>query len=260
MSDRALLVGIDHYKGKPLRGAVNDALRMHAALGRLFPAADIDVSIRPNDSATREGILERLRWLVSGATAGDRLFFFYSGHGMQQNTMDIVVDPDGKDETICPFDIDLDTGANAIRDKELHRIFSSVPAGVSFAWVSDSCCSADLTRSLGSDWTTKSLPPPPDTRPGAFARGLTRSAQEVHVALISACASDATADEGDFEQGRSGALTQALLEVLAEADALAVPLSEVVSRAAARLAARGLTQVPQIEGDPAITGRPLWTL
>lgn len=80
------------------------------------------------------------------------------------------------------------------------------------------------------------------------------------MALISACASDATADERDFEQGRSGALTQALLEVLAEADALAVPLSEMVSRAAARLAARGLTQVPQIEGDPAITGRPLWTL
>lgn len=108
---------------------------------------------------------------MSGATAGDRLFFFYSEFGMQLNTMDIVVDPDGKDETICPFDIDLDTGANAIRDKELHRIFSSVPAGVSFAWISDSCCSADLTKSFGSGRITKSLPSPPGTGRDAAPEG-----------------------------------------------------------------------------------------
>lgn len=257
MSDRAVLVGIDEYQGKPLGGAVNDALRMRAELMAVAPA--VETALLLDKTATRQAILDQLAWLVSGATAGDRRFFFFSGHGMQLGTIDPAVERDGRDEAICPVDIHLQSGENAIRDKELRRIFAAIPSGVSFAWVSDSCCSADLTRGLGSTRITKALPSPRGTGRGAIVSGLARSAQGLQVAMISACASNGTAEEGDFEQGRSGALTQVLLEVLRQGDGLRVPLSEVVSRAAGRLAQRGYPQVPEIEGDPALAALPLWT-
>ncbi len=260
MANKALLIGIDRYPEKPLQGAVNDVLRMKALLDKLFPSLPFEVSVRPNDACTRAGILERLGWLVDGVRPGDRLLFHFSGHGMQVRTADPSVESDGLDEVICPYDIDLQTGANAIRDKELNHIFAAVPAGVSAVWFSDSCHSAHLTRSVPENRITRSLPSPPGTANGPLVGGLARSVRDLHVAMISACASSASAEEGSFGAFHSGALTQALIEVLGRPGGAALSLSKVVVEARAALDKHKYVQVPQIEGDSAITSKPLWVL
>lgn len=258
MANKALLIGIDRYPKKPLQGAVNDVLRMKALLDKLFPTLPFEVSVRPNDACTRAGILERLGWLVDGARPGDRLLFQFSGHGMQIRTADPSIESDGLDEVLCPYDIDLQTGANAIRDKDLNRIFAAVPAGVSAAWFSDSCHSAHLTRDLSEGRITRSLPSPPGTPKGHLVRGLRGAVRDLHVAMISACASSEAAQEGSFGTFHSGALTQALIEVLGAPGGAALPLSRVVKEARAALERHGYKQVPEIEGDPAIGAKPLW--
>jgi len=58
----------------------------------------------PSDpQPSRANMLKAFRWLVEGASAGDVLFFHFSGHGGQQ--VDTHGDEeDGMDETICPVD------------------------------------------------------------------------------------------------------------------------------------------------------------
>jgi len=61
--------------------------------------------------------LEGISWLVSGAAAGDLLFFQFSGHGGQ--TKDLNGDEDdGIDEVIFPCDFKT---AGTERDKETTR-------------------------------------------------------------------------------------------------------------------------------------------
>jgi hypothetical protein len=48
---------------------------------------------------------------------------------------------------ICPYDFsDADATQTAIRDKEFAKFFASIPKGVHFVWISDSCHSEDLSR------------------------------------------------------------------------------------------------------------------
>ena len=258
MADRALLIGINTYPRKPLSGAVNDVLRVKRALETLFPSSDLAITLLLNGDATRWAILEGLKKLVDGVSAGDRLLFYFSGHGMQLDTWDPAAEADGKDEAICPVDIDLATGGNAIRDRELRPLLEKVPAGVSFAFVADSCSSRDLAKSVGAT-IDKSLAPPPGLRPGRVVRPLSRAAREVHVGMISACSSNGLALEADFDGHRGGALTQALLSVLHHGGK-DLPLSEIVSRAAGLLVAWGYSQSPSLEGDEMIKSRPLWAL
>jgi metacaspase-1 len=79
---RALLVGIDDYpeEAHKLQGCVNDVYSMSAALQDCgFEPEEIRICL--NDRATAQGILSRLEWLVDDARGGDKLVFFYSGHG-----------------------------------------------------------------------------------------------------------------------------------------------------------------------------------
>ena len=152
--NRGLLVGINSYPGAPLRGCVNDVLDMAQFLTKACGFAMNDIRLLTDDRATTTGILERIGWLLTGLKAGDRVIFHYSGHGAQMATRNPQGEVDGLDEVICPVDFDW-KDEHTIRDKQFAQIFSAVPRGVEFVWVSDSCHSGGLSREM----------PPPNNAP-----------------------------------------------------------------------------------------------
>jgi len=262
MADKALLVGINKYPGAPLNGCLNDIV--DAAAYITDPAFGIGFNPRAvrmltDTRATTAAILERLTWLVTGLQPGDRILFWYSGHGAQVATRDQAGEVDGLDEVICPVDFDW-SNAHLIRDKQFHTIFSYVPAGVIACWVSDSCHSGDLERdasNLGGR-ASRNYPTPEDMQwriKAAEMTGLRLLPRELpNIALISGCKSDQTSADASFSGRSNGALSYYLLKELKAHPAM--PLNQLIGHVQTSLKEHSYAQVPQLEGPAANLARP----
>lgn len=150
MQNKALLVGINAYANpnNNLRGCINDIIDMEHYISienSIYQKENIKTLI--DHQATKKGILKALNWLLLGASAGDQLLFHYSGHGAQIPNKGINPEKDGMDEIICPYDFE-DNPETAIGDKQFAQIFSTIPKGVHFVWISDSCHAEDLSRKI----------------------------------------------------------------------------------------------------------------
>ncbi len=152
---RALCVGINEYKRSPLGGCVNDARKWARTLADLGFSSDV----LTDGDATRQGILDALQRLIQGAEPGDVLIFQYAGHGTQVRDLDGDELDDGKDESLCP--IDIDQGAFLI-DDDLWDVFGDLAAGVSLTVFLDCCHSGTSTRTFGSFQPT--APPATDAK------------------------------------------------------------------------------------------------
>ena len=159
--DRALLVGIDQYRDPAipqLKGCADDAMRMKAFLKNRYGFQEADFLVLTNDNATSEAILSSFStWLVAQTSPGDRVFFFYSGHGSYLKDDNGDETNDREDETIAPFNTILKTGANEIRDDEFERFISQL-SGRRTVMVFDSCHSGTISR--GVKTLAKFIPPP----------------------------------------------------------------------------------------------------
>ncbi|WP_028584786.1 caspase family protein [Desulfogranum mediterraneum] len=151
-ADRALLIGIDRYANvRPLRGAVNDVKRVHSFLtDRLrFPEGQIKVLL--NQEASRKNILASLdSWLVAGSEAGDRIFFYYSGHGYFQPDLD-GDEQDRVDETLVSYDSlrrEDSSIEKMVSDDEIGRVLEAL-ADRQVVVVIDSCHSGTMARGVG---------------------------------------------------------------------------------------------------------------
>jgi hypothetical protein len=84
-ADRALLVGIDHYRHPDVSetpGAERDALALEQVLQDRFGFPPDSIRTLLGERATSQAIVDAFRtWLVEGTRPGDRVFFLYSGHG-----------------------------------------------------------------------------------------------------------------------------------------------------------------------------------
>jgi hypothetical protein len=108
MARKALLVGINDYQSvSDLRGCVNDVLDMHFTLRSLFGFETPEIRVLTDSRATKDYIVQRLKWLVDGAQAGDFLVFHFSGHGSQIRDRDHDELEDQLDELICPYNRDM---------------------------------------------------------------------------------------------------------------------------------------------------------
>lgn len=296
-SRRALLVGIDTYNprpgahapagvfggaaGKPsaspkaarlsqgtwtdLDGAVNDARAMREVLVRRFGFPPDNVLVIENEAATRERILDAFRThLIEPAQPGDRLVFFYAGHGsrIRNSRSD---EPDGRDETLVPAD--FGAGVVDIRDKEVARLSTqALNRGAVFTAIFDSCHSGSMSRGptpvveksrVGpmddrdvAELVGPEPPPftaaegPPETRPGAL---FLFAAQEDESAL----------EAIDEQKVRHGAFTLALLRTLAMLPPQA-PAKLVFSRVSALLKADRKLQQPVLQGTEARQAQALF--
>lgn len=273
--NKALLVGINRYPGNELNGCINDVEDMANFLTSKCNFAHGNIRMLTDGRATTQGIRERLNWLLSGLKAGDRVFFHYSGHGAQVATRNPEAEVDGLDEVICPVDFDW-SNTHMIRDKEFNKLFATVPVGVEFVWVSDSCHSGDLSRDFTKP-TSKSaselkghpkvkyrtMIPPADldwrlrTAKKQNIRALTmnKAPDNYNVALISGCKSDQTSADAYIKGRYNGALTYYLLSELKKSNGLTENLTTIVKNVNKALKKAKYSQQPQLEGSPSIISK-----
>ena len=140
MAKSALCVGINNYPGtdSDLSGCVNDA----KAWADVLKSRGYAPTVLLDDQATRKGMVNALTTLVTGAKSGDTVVFTYSGHGswLPDDNGD---ESDGRDEMLCPHDID---SGQYLMDDDLHLIFSSKASNVRIVFISDSCHSGSVFK------------------------------------------------------------------------------------------------------------------
>lgn len=263
---KAVLVGINKYPDPDdeLSGCINDITDMAHFIVSQKKFSMPNVRMLTDKRATKKNIVERLNWLVKGARAGDQLLFHYSGHGAQMATRAKTGELDKLDEVICPYDFDW-TDKRALKDKDFSKIFSRVPKGVDFIWVSDSCHSADLSRgiSAGKPGKVKSMQPPPDIAwrnrstdaTPLKLHELAKTARQRNLALISGCKSSQESEDTEFNNRPNGALTYFLLKILRTAAGKKDPLKILVAKINQSLRKEAYKQQPQIEGSPELIAK-----
>lgn len=264
MADKALLVGINQYPDAPLNGCVNDIEDMGRFLKGPMGFTASSLRVLKDGDATTQHILQELQSLVRGAKAGDRLFFHYSGHGAQVPTRTPSGEVDGLDEVICPVDFDWED-PHLIRDKQFRTLFSAIPAGVAFAWVSDSCHSGDLLRVVPHATQRPRVMTPPPGHPLAVMWSVARAKPPkltpqplLNGVLISGCRSNQTSADAFIAGRYNGACTYHLVRQLWKNPT--APLTTIVHNVNEGMVKDGFTQRPGLEGSPTAQGRSFLAL
>ncbi len=146
-TDRALLIGIDEYKYvSPLRGSKEDVRAMKRFIQKVWHYKKSQIKVLLDSKATKKAILRAFdNWLIKGTRAGDRAFFYYSGHGyyVWDKSGD---EDDGYDETICPVDTSLDSSSMILDDEIEQRLKRLKNRRVTV--IVDACHSGTVTRGL----------------------------------------------------------------------------------------------------------------
>lgn len=189
-ADRALLIGIERYLDAqipPLQGMANDVRDMRQLALDTLGYRPEQIKTLVDGEATRAGILDALdQWLIKGSQPGDRILFYYSGHGYQMPDTD-GDEQDGLDETLVSADTTLDQQGqfrNMISDDELQARFERL-ADRQVTIVVDSCHSGTITRSLADPADRegrKTLPPRATRGLGDFSKTL--AAHRVEESLL----------------------------------------------------------------------------
>ncbi|KQS88366.1 MULTISPECIES: caspase family protein [unclassified Rhizobium] len=151
--DRALLIGIGTYENLPedmfLHGPKNDVKAIHALLTDTLSFKPESIRVLTDEAATKAAILSSMdEWLVAGTKPGDRIYVFFSGHGLQ--VKDASGDEeDGMDEAISTYDLKAGETdwTNVILDDELEALLEKMK-GRAVTLVIDACHSGTISRSL----------------------------------------------------------------------------------------------------------------
>lgn len=265
MKKRALLVGINRYRmaGADLQGCVNDVTNVRDVLLKYFGFTVPNIRMVIDQRATKAAILERLRWLVKGAGAGDQLLFHFSGHGSQVRDRDGDELKDRLDEILCPYDMDWD--GPYITDDELREVLAKVPAEANCEVILDSCHSGTGTRQafgMGSlpqemAMSSRFLEPPMDilcrneedlpvrrllegSNPGKVKE------DAINHVLFTGCRANQTSADAKIGGSYNGAFTYYFCKHLRDANG-SVARGELLKRVRASLKFNGFDQVPQLE-------------
>lgn len=259
--DKAFLVGINAYPDSPLMGCVNDVKAFKVIMVQHFGFSEQNVRMITDRDATTSNMMDGLRWLASGANPGDCRFHHFSGHGTQYPNAN---ESDGLSEVVCPQDFDW-SPSKMISDKAYHSIFAGLPKGVILNWVSDSCHSGDLQRSLSF---VNAFYPPNRDKPRfmkptheilaklssrmhkrcKLARSVTGEALDV--GFVSACRSDQTAADTVIGGTHCGALSWFFQRNIIKMDK-ETSLMSLVETTRRDMSNSGYEQVPQVEGSRA---------
>lgn len=264
MAKRALCVGINDYPGtnSDLSGCVNDANDWAAAL----KTRKYDTVVLLDKKATRKGIVTALNELIQGAQAGDSLVFTFSGHGswLPDDNGD---EPDGRDEMLCPYDIDKE---QYLMDDDLATIFDQKPADVRLYFISDSCHSGSVAKFAPDPLANKNrlpkirlLPPlqfikDPSQRERimlAMRAPVSSKGEKYPALLLSGCKDVEFSYDADFNGRPNGAMTRVAIDALKKKPKTPQEWHTEIRR---RLPSQMYPQTPQLfGGTAAMKGRML---
>ena len=268
----AFLVGINKYvtiQGNDLNGCVNDVTNMWDLLTTQYGFSADNIRMICDERATKQAILEGLRWLVKDTAPGDQLVFHYSGHGSQ--IRDVVGDEldDHMTEILCPTDIDWD---DLLTDDMLADIFKQVAPGSFLTFICDACHSGTMDKGLAPNNPgdhppkAKFIQPPIDIRIrnhsdkdlGLRSIGVRsetkRGLGDVHFfeqrhLLLSGCKDNQTSADAYVDGKYQGAMTASLMNVLRKDPSMA--WLKVHESMLAWLKS-GYAQIPQLSGPKTV--------
>ncbi|HZS42065.1 MAG TPA: caspase family protein [Polyangia bacterium] len=236
-----LLIGIDDYPTAPLNGSVNDIQAIEALLldrvgveprriARLAAPRRGRVPTRLSSAIpTLDNLRAAIGRIVEEAKPEDRVFIYYSGHGVQRSIIErrrLI-----SREALVPVDVLAEPGRERyLFDFELNALLDRVRTD-DVTVILDCCHAAGIRRgeseasggeSRARLWPARAEPTAlPALAPRPAMRGLSAGigGGERHL-VLSACAASELAQE--LEQNRyarcHGALTLGLLEVLESID------------------------------------------
>ena len=274
MTNRALCVGINDYPvaGADLMGCVNDARAWAELLRERFDFPHRNVRVLTDRRATKAAILGALKdHVLAGARRGDVLVFTNSSHGSYVPDREDD-EPDGYDETMCPYDV----RTAQITDDELREILADVPRGVRMTVISDSCHSGSVTRAPLDDvipgirfrdqrrvrflnpallHRTRLIADPRRVHPRGRFGGTERDMRHV---LVSGCRDDEYSYDARIGGTFHGAMTYHAIKAIRAARYRITPaaLARALNR---QLPAAGYDQHPQLSGPSGMRRRPLFT-
>ena len=151
---KALLVGINAYPVKPLRGCINDVVRMKDLLKCFYGFADDGFCLLLDEQATYSSVVVGLEWLAQGGSDPDAVrIFHFSGHGtyIADTNGD---EPDGRDECLVPVDFET---AGLLPDDTLKALYDQFPRAGNLTLVMD-CCHSGSTNLAPGDKRYRFLP------------------------------------------------------------------------------------------------------
>lgn len=282
---KAFLVGINKYPGSALNGCVNDVVLMTKVLTEKYGFKTEDMRIATDLEATRDNIVNGLRWLAKSACPGDTLVFHYSGHGSQVPVEDPynTDEPDGFDEILCPVDIDFYKNIY-IRDHETGFFFKSLPTGVNSLVILDCCHSGTglrngIAKPLPEGVKNRFLAPPissmllsPSTsidedlgivkKPlskGFFTRScVDLTDKQGETILISGCKDNQTSADAYINGRYHGALTYYLVDILKEHN-WKLSYSHLVNQVNKKMDGNSYEQDPMLEGKKELVSKNFLT-
>lgn len=270
MTKRALLVGINNYANAPLRGCLNDVTDLAQLLTQRHGFQDTEIRTLLDEQATAANIRSALKgWLLQSASSGARLLFHFSGHGS------LLPYADGNVHNIvCPYDCDF-TDQRSLSDIDFRRIFGAVPQGAIFNWISDSCHSGNLAKSIKRtlkrafgmrNAVPRYLPPPPQIMQQirkmskrAATKSLSDAVDQLNGVLIAGCDSHEESADAVFNDRFNGALTYFLLKRLNGERGLVEDVDTIIKEVARMVRENGYDQHPQIRGLPTLRKKPFLT-
>jgi hypothetical protein len=198
---KALLIGINYIDTQnELNGCINDVL---AIKDRISSNGFNDITLLTDNTIvkpTKNNILYAFKNLLINSSAGDLLFFIYSGHGSY--TLDRNGDETTRyDQMIIPLD------SNGIIDDELKQIIqTNLKPGVTLFGLFDSCFSGSVLDlryqymdSLNYD---------------NYTENSKQLETQGNVFMISGCTDYQTSSDSVFNNKANGAMTWSLLESL----------------------------------------------
>ncbi|MBU0600219.1 caspase family protein [bacterium] len=258
MANKVLLVGINKYKipGSDLNGCLNDVSNVRDVLLKYFGFAVKEIRVVIDERAKKKAIMERLKWLVKGTKAGDRLLFHFSGHGSQVRDRDGDELKDRLDEILCPHDMDWD--GTYITDDELGKIFSELPKGVNLEVLLDSCHSGTGTREIIGisalpqelSFKPRFLHPPLDIQcrieDDLEVKKILKGGNPLNHVLFSSCKDNQTSADANIGGSYNGAFTYYFCKHLRETQGN-ITRGELLKRLRVSLKFNGFSQVPQLE-------------
>ena len=227
---------------KDLSGCLNDINVIAEILKGRFSFVADNIYTLKDQEATRDGILKSLDEMKNKCGKGDVFFFFFSGHGSQEEN-ELSTELDKMDETICPYDAILHY--KDIRDKEIATILQGfLDKGVIVTAMFESCHSGSIARGIGVEEKMASTSndivndDKVSPLPGKNGALILSAAQEYQTALCKLY------DNKVWQ----GCFTKAFMEVMQKSKA-DISATDLFSAVSAYLKNSGDPQIPAIEAN-----------